>query len=486
MREQLEPPRESENPPALAPLCVDLDGTLIRSDLLIESLLSLLRKNVFFLFLLPLWLFGGKAALNQQVAERVELDVSRLPYNDVFLGFLREEKRRGRVLVLATASNQKYAAQVADHLDLFDHVWASDAAVNLSGHAKAEKIVAAFGEGGFDYAGNSRADLLVWRRARCAIAVNVSDKLCRQAQALSSSAQRFESEPVSLAVHFNALRTHQWLKNLLLFVPLIMAHEVKDTQLLMQASLAFLSFCLCASSVYLPNDLLDLSTDRRHPVKCNRAIASGRLPIGRVIVLIPALLGLGIAVALALPAEFLAVLLLYYATTLAYSLFFRRMALVDVMVLAGLYAVRVLAGGVATSIGLSFWLLGFSIFLFLSLALLKRYSDLLLTDSENLEQVTGRGYRTGDIEGLAQSGLTSGYMSVLVLAFYINSEQVVRYYVYPELIWLLCPLLLFWINRVWLLARRGEVKKDPVLFALEDRVSYCLGFAGVLILWLAS
>ena len=162
------------------------------------------------------------------------------------------------------------------------------------------------------------------------------------------------------------------------------------------------------------------------------------------------------------------------------------MALVDVMVLAGLYAVRVLAGGVATSIGLSFWLLGFSIFLFLSLALLKRYSDLLLTDSENLEQVTGRGYRTGDIEGLAQSGLTSGYMSVLVLAFYINSEQVVRYYVYPELIWLLCPLLLFWINRVWLLARRGEVKKDPVLFALEDRVSYCLGFAGVLILWLAS
>ena len=399
---------------------------------------------------------------------------------------MRAEKHRGRSLILVSASNKKYAAQVAAYLDLFDHTWASDAELNLRGRNKAHRLVEAFGEKGFDYAGNSRVDLSIWRRARQALLVDASERVSREAEAVCSPGRRFDTEPVSLTLHLDAMRTHQWLKNLLLFVPLVMAHQVQNPALLWQAVLAFLSFCLCASSVYLLNDLLDLPADRRHPVKRRRPIASGRLRVARVLVLIPVLLGLGLGLALALPTEFLGVLLLYYLTTLAYSLLFRRFALVDVMVLAGLYAVRVLAGGVATSVALSFWLFGFSVFLFLSLALLKRYSDLLLMDHDNLEQTTGRGYRASDIEGLAQSGLTSGYMSVLVLAFYINSEQVMRQYLYPELIWLLCPLLLFWVNRVWLLARRGEIKKDPVVFALEDRASYCLGFATALILWLAS
>ena len=486
MRAVESPRQETKESTALVPLCTDLDGTLIRTDLLVESLLALLRENVFYLFLLPVWLLRGRAALKQQIADRVDLDVATLPYHDELTAFLRDEKQLGRPLVLATASNQKYAWQVADHLGFFDQTWASDATVNLRGQNKADKLVQTYGDKGFDYIGNARVDLDIWRRARRAVLVDASEKLCREAEKVKVIGGNYRSPPVSLAVHLSALRTHQWMKNLLLFVPLIMAHQVGNSQLMIQAGLAFVSFCLCASSVYLLNDLLDVAADRRHPAKRDRPIASGRLPVARALALIPALLGLGILVALTLPTEFLGVLLLYYTTTLVYSLYFRRLALVDVMVLAGLYAARVLAGGVATSIVLSFWLLGFSVFLFLSLAMLKRYSDLLLVDDENLEQATGRGYRAGDLEGLAQSGLTSGYMSVLVLAFYINSEHVVRHYLYPDLIWLLCPLLLFWINRVWLLARRGEVKQDPVLFTLRDRASYCLGFAGALILWLAS
>ena len=486
MQEVENGPKIPDKSSVLLPLCVDLDGTLIRTDLLVESLLALLRKNVFYLFVVPIWLFLGKAALKQQLADRVDLDVTRLPYNDEFLNFLSTERAQNRSLVLVTASNIKYAREVAEHLGLFDQVWASDSVTNLRGPIKAERLVEAFGEKGFDYAGNARVDLSIWSLARGAVLVGASDDLCRQAAVVSSLAQRFPASPQTPALILSAMRVHQWLKNLLLFVPLVMAHQVQNTALVVQAATGFLAFCLCASSVYLLNDLLDLSADRHHPVKRHRPIASGRLPVGTVVIMIPVLLVSGLGLGLLLPTEFLGVLILYYVTTLVYSLFFRRLALVDVMVLAGLYAVRVLAGGVATSIGLSFWLLGFSVFLFLSLALLKRYSDLLLMEGSDLERSSGRGYRAGDEEGLAQSGLTSGYMSVLVLAFYINSDQVARHYVHPELIWLLCPLLLLWVNRVWLLARRGEVKKDPVLFALEDRASYYLGLSGVLILWLAS
>jgi len=467
------------------PLCVDLDGTLIRSDLLIESLFGLLKQSLLNLLLLPLWLLAGKAVFKQRIAERVELAVELLPFNEGLLAWLREQKAEGRPLLLATASNVKYAQQVALHLGLFEGVLASDGVSNLSGRRKRERLVELYGERGFDYAGNDAIDLGVWSHARRAVLVDVTDAVAEQAKGLAQIERRFETPPPRWRDYLKALRLHQWLKNLLLFAPLAMAHQGANPQLLGQAVLGFIAFGLCASSVYLLNDLLDLPADRRHPTKRKRPFAAGRIPLIHGLVLIPLLLLGALAAALLLPWAFLGALALYYTVTLAYSLRLKQAALIDVLTLAGLYTMRLVAGGAAVAVPLSFWLLAFSMFLFLSLALVKRYSELLTMQNEQRESAQGRGYQVGDLEGLAQFGASSGYLAVLVLALYINSEQVKALYTQPEAIWLLCPLLLYWISRVWLLARRDLMHEDPVVFAIEDRRSHWLAVIGAVILWVA-
>lgn len=468
------------------PLCVDLDGTLLLSDMLVESVFALLRANLLYLLLFPLWLWHGKAAFKQRVADRIEVDVSLLPYHPAVLEFLRTQNRSGRTLVLATATNQKYAAQIAKHLGLFSEIFASDARVNLSGMRKRECLVRVFGERAFDYIGNSRVDLDVWAHARKAVVVSRSHSLRKEVERTTPVQCCFDGPRLALRTALHAMRIHQWSKNLLLFVPLTMAHQLSDPALLFDTIVAFIAFGLFASSSYLLNDLVDLSSDRRHPFKRARPVAAGALPIANVLALVPALALLGLLLGLTLPIEFLGVLALYYLTTSAYSLWFRRLMLIDVMVLAGLYALRVIAGGVAVGVVLSFWLLVFSVFLFLSLALAKRFSELLLMASEPPGGDSGRAYRAGDSEGLAQCGISSGYLAVLVLAFYINSAQVTHLYHHPAMLWLLLPLMLFWITRVWLLARRGELSQDPVIFALTDRTSYYVGISGMFVLWLAT
>lgn len=478
---------KSEEPVPTHPLCVDLDGTLVRTDLLIESVVGLLKENPLNLFRLPGWLLRGKAHLKQQIADRVELDVSLLPYNEPLLAYLEEQKSRGRTLVLATATNVKYASQISMHLGLFKEVLASDAQTNLSGNVKRHHLVRAFGEKGFDYAGNADIDLAIWIHARQAILVDTTRGVRRQAEDITEVNREFDSLGSGFFQYLRAMRPHQWLKNLLIFVPLIMAHQVQQPQLLVQAGLAFLAFGLCASSVYLLNDLLDLTDDRRHRTKRHRPLAAGTLPIVHGVLMIPILLFLAFCIALFLPVEFIWVLASYYGVTLAYSLRLKQSPLTDVLVLAGLYTLRIIAGAAAVSIAPSFWLLAFSMFLFFSLALVKRFAELLgLTREQQEGIVAARGYRVEDLEGLAQSGIASGYLSVLVLALYINSEQVKALYTHPEFIWLLCPLLLYWIGRVWLLARRGQMQEDPVVFAIQDRRSLLIACSGVLILWLAT
>ncbi len=469
-----------------APLCIDLDGTLIRSDLQIESLFALLKKNPLNLFLVFAWLWRGKAHMKEQIARRVELDVANLPYDRPFCDYLQEQKGSGRQLLLVTASNEKYARQVADYLGLFDKVMASDGAISLSGRRKAERLLAAFGERGFDYAGNARVDVKVWRHARQALLVNPEPGVRRLAQRVTELGPAFDDRPAGLATWLKAMRPHQWLKNLLLFVPLIMAHRVDEPGLLLQAVVAFVAFSLCASSVYLLNDLFDLEADRRHRLKRRRPLAAGDLSVQRAVLLAPLLLAVALLLSLLLPWRFTGVLLIYYLFTLAYSLRLKQSPLVDVLVLAGLYTLRIIAGAEAVALGSTFWLLAFSMFLFFSLAQVKRYSELRDLDQEGEEAMNAaRGYRAVDLEGLAQSGVVSGYLSVLVLALYINSPQIEGLYHHPKLIWLLCPLLLYWIGRVWMLARRGEMHEDPVLFALRDRRSYAVATLMALILWAA-
>ena len=467
-------------------LCVDLDGTLIRSDLLVESLFALLGRQPVTGLRLPFWLAAGKARFKHRIAARTDLDIAALPYNEDVVEFVRAERAKGRRIVLATASHEKFATAVARHLDLFDAVVATgDGGANLAGEAKLDRILAELDGQPFDYIGNARADLAIWAAAHRAILVEPSAGLARAARRVATVAKVFPRPRDRAGAYFKALRPHQWAKNLLMFLPLAMGHKLGEPTLVWQAALGFVAFSLCASSVYLLNDLIDLESDRRHPRKRFRPFAAGRVPLTHGLALIPVLLLASLAVALVLPFPFLPVLGFYYVCTLAYSLKLKRISSLDVLVLAGLYTLRIIAGAAAVLVMPSFWLLAFSMFFFLSLAMVKRYAELLSVRDQGGSAAAGRNYQSVDMETLAQLGSGSGYCAVLVLALYVNSDQVRLVYGRPEVIWLFCPLLLYWITRVWLGTRRGKMHDDPVVFAIRDRVSLMLGAIGAVI-WIAA
>ncbi len=467
------------------PLVVDLDETLIKTDLLAESLFALMRQNPLYLFLLPLWLLRGRAFLKRQISQRVTLDVSLLPYHHELLDHLKLYHAQGRQLVLATGTDERIAQQVADYLQIFDRVLASNGTINLSGQNKRNCLVAGYGEKYFDYAGNSRRDLTIWSSARKAILVNPTRSLSRAAAGVTEIEHVFRSRKRRLRLCLQALRLHQWLKNLLVFIPLVMAHRFLDLDLLGKSFLAFLGFGLCASSVYVVNDLLDLPSDRHHPRKRLRPFAAGDLSLFWGLGLAPFLLCLSLLVSLLLPLSFLGILAIYYVLNLSYSFYLKRIVLLDVIVLAGLYTLRVMAGSTSISIWPSSWLLAFSTFIFLSLALVKRYAELVIMEAES-GVVQVRGYQIVDKELLASFGSGSGYVAVLVLAIYISSGIAEIHYTRHYLVWLLCPLLLYWISYIWLMAHRGTVHDDPLVFTIRDRVSRIVLLLATVVLLLAK
>lgn len=478
-------PSATPAPPSV-PLCVDLDGTLIFSDLLWESLVQLLRRNPFFVVLLPFWLLKGRAWLKRQIAARARIDASTLPYNKPFLEFLREEKQRGRQLLLVTASDRQLALQVAGHLNIFDEVLGSDGKINLRGTHKGDVLAARFGERGFDYAGDSKVDFPVWSRSREAILVNPKGSLARAAGEQGRFGKTFTSTRAMGPALVQTLRPHQWVKNIIIFVPLVTSHRLLQMDALGSGVLAFLAFCLCASALYTLNDLLDLEADRHHPTKSRRPLASGRLSLLWGFVLPPLLLGASVFVAILVSLPFLGVLVLYGLMSAAYSWRIKQVTLLDVFVLAGLYTMRLIAGHTAAAIEYSVWLLAFSMFVFLSLALMKRFQELRPLRLQNKTDVKGRGYVAGDLELVTALGTVSGYLSVLILALYVNSDQVRLLYRRPTLLLLICPLLLYWISRVWMIAHRGLMHDDPVVFALKDAWSYVVAVLILLVVWFAT
>ncbi|MFW9077808.1 UbiA family prenyltransferase [Pseudomonas sp. P2757] len=470
------------------PLVVDLDGTLLRSDLLLETGLAFVRHRPLKSLRLFKWLVKGKAALKANLARAVDIDVTVLPYDPAVLDLVNSARNSGRKVVLATASHISLAERIAEHLGIFDQVLASDEKVNLSSHRKRDLLVEHFGVKGFDYVGNSSDDLSVWEVARDAYVVNPERGVERRAQAIGNVKEVMLSNVAGVKDWRKALRLHQWMKNILIFVPLLAAHQLGNYLLIWQGVMAFLFFGLCASSVYLLNDLLDLADDRHHGTKRFRPFASGRLSISSGIMVFPVLLiGAFAGAALFLPWAFVATLVAYYILTFAYSLWLKRQMAVDVIALAALYTLRIIAGAAAFGLELTFWILAFSMFMFLSLALVKRYAELGEARRKGLTQKTrGRGYYPGDLEMISSLGASSGYLAVMVLALYIHDQATTSLYAHPQIIWLACPLLLFWVTRVWMLTHRGQMHDDPVVFAIRDRVSLMVGALFCLVFWAAA
>lgn len=455
------------------PLCVDLDGTLSRVDTLHEGLIGLARSAPLALLRLPAWLSRGKAAFKREVASHAPVDVAALPLNDELVDWLRAEKAAGRRIVLATASDRSTAQAVAERVSLFDEVIASDGSDNLAGQRKRRALTERFGERGYDYVGNDEADLPVWSSAAQAIVVG-NGNLASKAAAVSRIERTFPAPKAGLKTWIRAARVHQWVKNLLIFVPAFVSHNITEPAVLIAVLLAFISFGLCASSVYIFNDLLDLPSDRRHPRKRSRPFASGLLPASQGVVVGLALLLVSALIAATINFWFVLALAAYYVLTWAYSLRLKRVALIDVMMLAGLYTMRIIAGSAATAIWPSFWLLGFSVFMFLSLGIVKRFAEIEDARQRGKTGAHGRGYSAEDLSLLQSLGTAAGYSAVVVLALYVNSAASADLYQHPKALWMLCPVMLFWISRVWLLTTRGQMHDDPIVFALKDRVSLAL------------
>jgi len=456
-------------------LCVDLDGTLVATDLLWESLLLLLKKRPLSLVRLPAWLLGGRAHLKRQVAARVVPDPACLPYREDVLDLIGEQSAMGVRVVLATASDCNVAGRIASHLGLFSTVLASNGRDNLKGSKKLQAIRELAAGRKFDYAGDAAADLPLWEASRTALLVNPSNLLLRRARRVVPDLRVLGAHTSKSRAIVNSLRPIQWSKNFLLFVPLILSHRIAEPGALLGVMWAFVSFSLCASAVYIINDLLDLEADRGHPRKRNRPLASGALQITAGLGLIPILLALGLFIAVATqPSLFLVALIGYLALSSAYSLYLKRLMIVDVLVLGGLYTLRLITGGIAVDVVLSQWLLAFSLFLFFSLAFVKRYSELRTTIEHGTTRANGRDYDINDWSMVGTVGPASGYLAVLVLALYINSDQVSVLYQRPEFLWLLAPALLYWITRIWFLAHRGVMADDPIVFTIKDRVSYLM------------
>ena len=463
----------TETSDTILPLVVDLDESLVKASLLGESLVVLLKENPLLLFVLPVWLLKGREFFARQVFRHSSLDPALLPYRTEVLDYLKTERARGRKIILS-ASDAKLAEQVSDHFRLFDQILASDRSDAYSRRRQGGHLACSLSENGFDYVAGGSPDTTLLFLARKIVLVNPHSRKASLAARDPQIEKVIEDPQASLRDYLRPLRPQHWIKNLLVFVPVFAAHRFREITLLERSSIAFVALCCYASSGYVLNDLLDLAADRKHPHKRLRAFAAGDLPLSYGLMLVPSLMVLGCALGMAISLQLAGMLLAYLVISVTYSLYIKSVTLLDVIVLAGLYTLRIACGSAAVAIWPSNWLLTFSWFFFLSLALLKRYSELVIMQRISGDGARARGYEIGDAELLASKGTASGYVAVFVLALYISSGPAASLYGRHELMWFLCPLLLYWIGHAWLVAHRGKMNDDPVVFATTDLTSRIL------------
>lgn len=462
------------------PLCVDLDGTLIRTDLLLEQIVLFIKQSPWAVFLIAWWGLRGRSFLKRQLAVRVNVPAEMLPYRHDVLDFLQGQRQSGRRLLLVTASNQNAAERIAAHIGLFDAVFGSDGTVNLKGRTKAGFLVGRFGKRRFDYLGDSYFDLPVWRAARNAFVVG-GKQLAKKAARNTPVARVFPSESPSFIAWLRSIRVLHWTKNLLVLLPALLAHTSKFS-VWRQALIGFLLFGGCASGLYILNDLLDLHSDRQHPTKSKRPFAAGQFPLWVGLAESSVLIGITLLISFLIDLRFAATLVAYAVLTVCYSWKLKKIPLLDVFVLSSFYTVRIWAGGFIAGVPVSEWLTTFSLFFFLSLAMAKRHSELHRASKFVEGGNSGRGYLLNDRELLSMFGIASSFAAVVILCLYARSPEVSALYANPaQLLWL-CPLVLYWLTRIWLLAGRGELDLDPVLFAVRDRASWVLAVIAIAIL----
>lgn len=451
-------------------LIVDLDGTLLRSDMLFESFWSAFGRDWRSPFRAALALIGGLAALKRHLSNASAVQVATLPYDEKIIAYVQEWRGSGGRTALVTGSDRNFAEAIAAHLGIFDEVHGSDGKLNLKGDRKAKFLEDRFGFRGFAYMGDSKADLPVWQRAAKAITVNAPVSLQREAERACQSVEHFSTHTGRVKPYLRAVRPHQWLKNVLVFLPMLAAQKF-DGQTFVLSLLSFVCFSLIASSVYVLNDLLDLGADRAHPRKRIRPFASGAIPIAHGSWMAAVLLVLGGLLAIAIGPAFLLAMACYYVLTTAYSLYLKRRIVIDICVLAGLYTARIVAGGLATGISLSVWLLAFSVFFFLSLAAVKRQAELIDSAERGNLQASGRGYVVDDLPIISMIAIGAGYVSVLVMTLYVSAPAVVEHYAHPQALWGVCAVLLYWTTRIVMVTHRGQMHDDPVVYAARDRIS---------------
>ncbi len=464
------------------PLLLDLDGSLLKTDSLLELIISAVKVNLVNIFFLPIWIMKGKCFLKKTLYDRSNLEVASLPFNSEVIKYAKEQHQLGRRVILCTGAWYEFAEEIKNHFEWIDECKGTDSQINLTGRNKQLWAVNTFGENGYDYLGNSTVDIIVWSSAHSAIVVG-NDSLfnaCKRNKEITVD-KHIRLATFSLSGWLRALRIHQWTKNGLLFIPIFTAHKFDEFDLLLLTILAFVAFGICASATYIINDLLDLESDRNHISKNTRPFASGNISLLSGLLVSLLLIAISILLGYLVGLTFLLVLLLYMLLTILYSFYFKKLQTVDVITLASLFTIRVIAGAAAIQVMPSFWLLSFSMFIFLSLALVKRVAELIKKQELSGDSsIAGRGYFTADIVILQSLGGASGFIAVLVFALYINSSDVIQFYRYPEILWLMCPILGYWMMRIWMLVARNQMDQDPILFAIKDVNSwYAAALAGL-------
>jgi 4-hydroxybenzoate polyprenyltransferase len=462
------------------PLVVDLDGTLVTTDTLFENAALLLRQRPWLILSMVLWLFRSKAALKSEIASRAQVKAEYLPFRPELVAWLQSESDAGRQIVLATGAHQVTADAIAVHLGFFHEVLATNDRLNLTGSAKRDVLVKRFGLGGFDYVGNSREDVPAWRA--CRIAHVAGRGHIPSGPAIHGTS--FSGPRLEFGSWLRAARAYQWVKNLLVFVPALLNHHM-DLRILADLVITFFAFSFTASGTYIANDLFDLESDRQHSRKRKRPLASGDLTISQGVLTVALLVVAGFGLGALVGMSLMIALLAYIFISLGYSVFLKNKPILDVVALAFLYTLRVYTGGIVAGAWISPWLFQFSMFLFLSLAFVKRYSELRRLRSLRKRDAPGRGYRLVDLALISQAGVGSGLIAGLILALYADSQEIQHLYPHPRALWCLCPIFVYWIVRVWIIAHRGNMTDDPILYAFGDKVSYIVGFAIVAAVLLA-